>query len=118
MSLSHEDIKALASAMAPAVAEVVAQRVLELVEERPRNGLVDAAELAALLGVDRDWIYEHGERLGAIRLGDGPRPRLRFEVCRAVESFTQLSAKAHPHRLEGGLRTPVTRPRRSRGGRR
>jgi hypothetical protein len=93
MQLGHEDIKAIAAAMAPAVADVVAQRVLELVNERPRNRLVDAAELARVLGVDREWVYEHSERLEAIRLGKGPRPRLRFEIGRAVESFARLSAQ-------------------------
>jgi hypothetical protein len=118
MRLSQGDIEAIASAVAPAVAAAVAQRVLELVDGHQNFGLVNAAEVARVLGVDRDWVYEHGERLGAIRLGDGPRPRLRFEVGRAVESFARLSAEAPAVPLGGGLRTPVPRPRRSRGGRR
>ena len=118
MRLGHEDIEAIASAVGPAIAEAVAQRVLELVEERQGGGLVDAAELARMLGVDRDWVYEHGERLGAIRLGDGPRPRLRFEVSRALESCTRLSETAPVGSSNGSARTPVPRPRRSRGGRR
>jgi len=52
---------------------------------------VDAAELAAVLEVDRERVYEHGEQLGAIRLGDGPR--LRFEIRRAVESFARESGR-------------------------
>lgn len=118
MRLSRDEINAIASAMAPAVADAVAQRVLELVDERQGDGLVDAAKLARVLGVDRDWVYEHGERLGAIRLGDGPRPRLRFEIGRAVESFTRLSAQARVTPLTGRQQPPVPRPRRSRGGRR
>jgi hypothetical protein len=117
MGLGHEDIEAIASALAPAIAEAVAQRVLELVDDREGNGLVDAAELARMLGVHRDWVYEQGERLGAIRLGDGLRPRLRFEVSRALESFKRLSATA-PGSSNGSARTPVPRPWRSRGGRR
>ena len=29
--------------------------------------------------VTRGWVYAHADELGAIRLGDGPRPRLRFD---------------------------------------
>lgn len=118
MGLGHEDIEAIVTALAPAVAEAVARRVFELVDEHQGFGFVDAAELALVLGVDREWVYAHAERLGAIRLGDGPRPRLRFEIGRAVESFARLSAKAPAVSPDGRLRTPVPRPRRSRGGRR
>lgn len=104
--------------MAPTIAESVAQRVLELIDNHQTYGLVDAAELAAVLGVDRGWVYEHGEQLGVIRLGDGPRPRLRFEIRRAIESFVRLSATAPALSVDGGVRTPVPRARRSRGGRR
>lgn len=41
--------------------------------------LTTAAELATRLGVSRAYVYEHAERLGAIRLGCGPRARLRFD---------------------------------------
>lgn len=116
MQLSRDDINAIASAIAPAVAEAVAQRVLDLVDEHRDYGLVDAAELARVLGVERGWVYEHGERLGVIRLGDGPRPRLRFGLSRAVESFMRLSAKLPSPPGEGGERVPVPRPRRSGKG--
>ena len=29
--------------------------------------------------VDRSWVYAHANELGVIRLGNGPRPRLRFD---------------------------------------
>jgi hypothetical protein len=117
MPLSHEDITAIAAAMAPAVADAVAQGVLELTEEHHRIGLVDAAELARVLGVDREWVYEHSERLGAIRLGKGPRPRLRFEISRAIESFARLSAQTPAAALDGARRTRVARGRSRRGRR-
>lgn len=57
-----------------------------------RATLVDAAAVAEYLGVDRGWVYEHADELGARRLpsttsprkgkprkGD-PRPRLRFSL--------------------------------------
>jgi hypothetical protein len=41
--------------------------------------LVDAAELASRLGVDRAWVYSHAKELHAVRLG-GPRGRMRFDI--------------------------------------
>jgi hypothetical protein len=81
--------------------------VLELVDERQARELVDAGELARALGVEREWVYEHSDQLGAIRLGDGPRPRLRFEVGRAVASFRELSASRRivPLRADAGRRS-------------
>ncbi len=52
------------------------------VEERiapPSAPLVDAAELARRLGIERSWVYAHASELGALRLGRGPRARLRFD---------------------------------------
>lgn len=64
--------------------------------------LVDAVELAQWLSVDRGWVYEHASELGALRLGSGPRARLRFDlgevrrrlsVCRdGMGSFVPVSA--------------------------
>src|SRR6516164_8486087 len=42
--------------------------------------LVDAATLARQLGVSRATIYEHSRELGAVRVGDGARGRLRFDA--------------------------------------
>jgi hypothetical protein len=64
--------------------EAVAARVVELLEERddPSARLVDAATLARALRVERDWVYARAGELGAIRLGDGPRAPLRFDLRR------------------------------------
>jgi hypothetical protein len=68
--------------------EAVAMRVAELLEQRgarrSNGGLVDAAELARLLGTDRSWVYSHAGELGAIRLGSGPKARLRFDAAAAT----------------------------------
>jgi hypothetical protein len=61
--------------------EAVGEHIAELVASaRPRIGLIDARELAEELGVARDWVYANAERLGGVRLGDGPRARSRFDV--------------------------------------
>lgn len=62
--------------------EQIANRVVELIGTReagePVPRFVDAAFVARLLGVERDWVYEHAAQLGGVRLG-GPRGRLRFD---------------------------------------
>jgi hypothetical protein len=63
--------------------EAIATRVIELLHEHTQHlqhpeSLIDVAELARRTGLSRTWIYEHARDLGAIRLGDGPRARLRF----------------------------------------
>jgi hypothetical protein len=64
--------------------EAIARRVVELLLEgpptSPTDTLIDAAEVARRFGVDRGWVYQHADELGAVRLGDGPRPRLRFQA--------------------------------------
>lgn len=61
-----------------------------------RVPLVDAATLAAELGCSRKWIYEHADELGALALGalgDGKRPRLRFDPVAARAALACLSSK-------------------------
>jgi hypothetical protein len=70
----------------PQTVDAIARRVVELLRQQERRAgkLVDAAELARRLGVDRSWVYTHAIDLGAVRLGNGPRPRLRFDPRLAV----------------------------------
>lgn len=61
--------------------EAIAHRVAELIgpaRDAPVR-YVDAAALARVLGVEREWVYAHASELGAIRLG-GPHGRLRFDL--------------------------------------
>ena len=89
--------------------ERVAHRVVELLEERttdlvadrvakalaqrdraPVDHLVDAGELARILGVSRTTIYDNASKLGAIEAGIGTRrPRLRFDVEQARAAWTR-----------------------------
>jgi hypothetical protein len=43
--------------------------------------------LADRIGVERSWVYDNAAELGAIRLGTGDRPRLRFDVERALDAW-------------------------------
>lgn len=72
----------------PATVEAIARRVVELLARRSLTGepeLVDATQLARRLGVERSWVYTHAIELGAVRLGSGSKPRLRFDSRAAME---------------------------------
>lgn len=43
---------------------------------------LSARQVSQWWGVDRSWVYDHAEQLGATRLGNGSRPRLRFDPAR------------------------------------
>lgn len=93
-------------ALDAASVEAVAQRVVELLRtERhsPRERrLVDASTLAAELGVERSWVYAHRAELGAIQLGSGSKPRLRFEVDMAQDLLARsISRGAHTPAANG-----------------
>lgn len=81
--------------------EAIATRVIELLHERTQHlqhpeSLIDVAELARRTGLSRTWIYEHARDLGAIRLGDGPRARLRFNP----DTVKRLLEREPPPRVE------------------
>jgi hypothetical protein len=77
--------------------------------------LVDAAALAVHLSVDRSYVYEHATELGAIRLGSGPRARLRFDLedVRRRLSATSCSASRESEAVDPAP-TAGLRPRRRR----
>jgi hypothetical protein len=62
--------------------EAIAQRVAELLrtELGLTPSLLTPTQVADRFTVSRTWVYEHADELGAIRLGDGPRARLRFDA--------------------------------------
>lgn len=75
-------------AIAIRVAELLVPQLAALLGERgafPRDGLVDVDDVAAVLKMSRDWVYEHQAELGAVRLGAGARPPLRFDAARVRE---------------------------------
>lgn len=65
----------------PETVEKIARRVVEILERQglQKRELVDAAELARRFGIERSWVYTHAIELGAVKLGDGAKPRLRFD---------------------------------------
>jgi hypothetical protein len=64
-----------------AIAEATARKLAELVADRGKTfGLVGPRELAEGLGVSLDYVYAHATELGAMRLGSGPKARIRFDL--------------------------------------
>jgi hypothetical protein len=83
-----------------AIAEATVARLAELVDAGSATfALVDARQLARELGVSTDYVYAHADDLGAMRLGTGPRARIRFDLDRARQA------------LEAGTARPKRRPR-------
>ncbi len=76
----------------PEAVEAIALRVVTLLEKNGlrQRELIGAAELARRLGVDRSWVYSHAIELGAVKLGDGPRARLRFDPEVAERALRKL----------------------------
>jgi transposase-like protein len=67
--------------------DAVARRVAEILDA---GASLTVAEVAARYGVSRSWVYAHQRELGALRLGAGPRARLRFDskiVADAIAGF-------------------------------
>lgn len=120
--------EALAERLAERLADKVAERLLShllplldaAVPSTPADGLVDAQTLAGVLGVSRQFVYEHRAELGVIVLGDGPRPRLRFDVETAKTAMACSSGKRSQagKGSEGGGSTPPAgrKPRRLPNG--
>lgn len=95
--------------------EAIAARVAALLDQpagRRRRRLATAREVAETLGVDRSWVYAHQRQLRAIRLGSGPKSRLRFDLERAAQALdadgsAQASAKTRkPRRRSPGASVP------------
>jgi hypothetical protein len=97
--------------------QALAEHLAELASARPSIGLVDARDLADELGVARDWVYANAERLGGVRLGDGPRARLRFDAERGPERHWRrvgtLTGQAAMERRLAVEAVLEARPRRS-----
>jgi hypothetical protein len=85
MTLEHRHVGAIAHrgirAVAEALADVLAERGLVIPASSASPARVlDAAQVADLLGRDRQWVYAHAGELGAFRYGDGPKARIGFDV--------------------------------------
>jgi hypothetical protein len=72
----------------PRELRAVAEAIVDVLEERGLvagpagpSRVLNAAEVAGLLGRDRQWVYDHAGELGAFRFGNGPRARIGFDLA-------------------------------------
>jgi hypothetical protein len=103
-----------------ALADLIAERVLAGMAEdgRPRDDerLLTAAEVARRFGVSPEWVRENADRLGALRLGNGPRPRLRFDPERVAEALSARSVRGRSDAPDRPAGRVCGRPGRRRSG--
>lgn len=97
------------SASDPAFVDAVARRVVDLLREEgelPLEGprLVTVAQVRDEFGVSADWLYANADVLGAIRLGSGPRARLRFDRTTIAERIAKLASDGRRGRPARGGR--------------
>jgi hypothetical protein len=64
--------------------------------------LMTTSEVAADFAVSEEWVRDHQAELGAIKLGDGPKARLRFEPER-IDAY-KARCRIEPPELARALR--------------
>jgi hypothetical protein len=103
----------------PELIDAVARRVLQLVAERDTGsgsapiGLLTVTEVAQRLRVSTKWVYAHQRRLGAIKLGGGPKARLRFDA-RAVAAELDRTERERGVQQNAVVPEPPANIKRSR----
>ena len=95
-------------AIAEAIADVLSERGL-IVYAGPSASarVLSAREVSKLLGRSAPWVYAHATELGAIRMGNGPKARIGFDLTN-IEQWKR----------DNQIRPPEPRkppPRRTRG---
>ncbi|HEY6636416.1 MAG TPA: hypothetical protein VIZ61_01925 [Solirubrobacterales bacterium] len=104
------------AAIARAIANV--QRKQDEILERldgaeSTNTLLGPQELARRLGRSRTWVYDHASELGAIRVGNGRKPRLLFDPDLVRERLArqpgpaESEAKQRPTDRNGAPLLPI-----------
>jgi hypothetical protein len=107
--------------LAPESIEALAVRLAEILtttdpgeaSDTDEDGMISAARVAELWEVQRRWVYEHRDDLGAVELGKGPRPRLRFDPEVVAERLGAPRAGRHSGRPDRRRSTWTGASRRS-----
>ncbi len=93
-----------------ALLDRIADRIADKLAARATGEVIDAIELAQRLHRSREFVYSNADRLGAIRLGDGPRPRLAFrwpQVLDRLDGSVHLADTPPPPETRSRRRTPT-----------
>jgi hypothetical protein len=106
--------------LTPQAVEQVASRIVQLLHRQQQNqqhaearepvGMVTVAQLAAYYKLNPAWVYEHANELGAIRIGNGPKARIRIDFQTAKAAIAQLKASTAPAPTDTNPRRPRQRP--------
>lgn len=89
-----------------AIADATATRLAEIVRAGPATfGLVDARQLAHELAVSLDYVYAHAAELGGMRLGSGPKARIRFDLDHARQALEAGRGVGNGERTGGRARS-------------
>ena len=81
--------------MRPEFIDAVARRIVQLgvgadSDKQQSDGeLLTVSEVARRLNASPHWVYAHKRELGAIRLGDGPKARLRFHLVAVLAELSR-----------------------------
>ena len=85
--------------LTPQAVEQVAGRVVQLLGRQQQQqqqshaseptGMLTVSELAQHLHLNRAWVYGHADELGAIRVGGGPKARIRFDLHTARTALSR-----------------------------
>src|SRR2546421_216989 len=83
--MASADGRAIAPAV-DALVDLIAERVLELLGDQDGGEiqLLTVAQVARRFQVHPSWVYANARRLGALRLGTGPKAPLRFDPRRVA----------------------------------
>jgi hypothetical protein len=98
--------------LTPDFIDAVARRLLELSRRK-----LTAADVAEMYGVHPTWVYARADRLGAFRLGSGPKAPLRFDPETVDAAFKEL-ARNTVELADGGRDEDRSEPPRDRRRRR
>jgi hypothetical protein len=93
--------------------ERIEEKLDRLLGQQPQ--LVDAARLAEMLGISRSTVYGLAADLGAVEVGSGSKPRLRFDVETARQAWTRRQASERSQQQETPVLAEVRRHRRRSG---
>jgi hypothetical protein len=106
--------------LTPQAVEQVASRVVQLLHRAQQNqpqaqtgepvGMVTVAQFAAYYKLNPAWVYEHADELGAIRIGSGPKARIRIDFQIAKAALCELQAGRTPAPADVKLPRPPRHP--------
>jgi hypothetical protein len=106
-----DPIQTLADRIADRLAARLDARLTELARsagDDRQDALWSAQRVASHYGVRVDFVYQHADELGCVRLGGGPCPRIRFDPD-AVQARWSRVGSAMPAEMTPKRRRPPTR---------